>query len=185
MKAYNSNGFITCIKEDLKRFKYLKSNGKYLGAWTNKDWLSIFSVRFIPVFIFRMSHYLYLNNLIVFAKFFSLLNFIFFGLEISLNCVIGSGLFFAHTQGTVIGARQIGKNAIIYQGVTIGSKELNFDNDLEKRATIGDDVTIGAGSKILGGINIGNKVIVGANAVVLTSVPEGKMVAGVPAKVIR
>jgi serine O-acetyltransferase len=100
------------------------------------------------------------------------------------RCEIGPGVFFAHTSGSVIGAVKIGANAIIYQGVTIGARKMGLGFDPASRPEVGDNVVLGAGCKILGGIVIGNNVIVGANSVVVRSVPPNRTVAGIPAREI-
>jgi serine O-acetyltransferase len=116
---------------------------------------------------------------------FSLINFLFFGIEIAVACKIGPGLFFPHTHGTVIGAFTIGKNAVIYQGVTVGAKDLDFTYDAAHRPCIGDNVLLGAGAKVLGGIELGHSVTVAANAVLLSSVPDNVVVGGIPAKILK
>ena len=75
----------------------------------------------------------------------------------------------------------IGKNATIFQQVTIGVK----DTSIKGAPTLGDYVIVGAGAKIIGSITIGNHVTIGANAVVTKSVPDGATVVGNPAKVIK
>jgi serine O-acetyltransferase len=84
----------------------------------------------------------------------------------------------------VIGAKSIGADATIFQGVTIGAKELDAGYALEARPTVGDGVVIGSGAKVLGGLTIGNSVRVGANSVVLISVPTNSLVVGVPGRVV-
>ena len=92
---------------------------------------------------------------------------------------IGPGLFIQHGYGTAINCAKIGRNCWINQQVTIG-----FLNDTDK-PTLGDDVTIYAGAKVLGNVRIGDKSIVGANAVVVKDVPENCAVAAVPAYIMR
>jgi serine O-acetyltransferase len=141
--------------------------------------------RFAPVLLWRIAshfHSLHLNPL---AKIASLLNFIIFGIEIGLQCEIGGGLYIPHPVGTVIGATKIGHNATILQGVTLGAKEIDISYLPANRPTVGDNVTIGTGAKVLGGITIGNNVTIGANAVVTKSLPDNVVAAGVPAKIIR
>lgn len=101
------------------------------------------------------------------------------------NCIISGsaciepGLSLPHPVGIIIGREvKIGKNATIYQGVTLGQKN-------NKYPIVGDNVTIYAGAKIIGDVTIGNNVIVGANAVVIHDVPDNCVVAGVPAKIIK
>ena len=107
-----------------------------------------------------------------------------FGIEIASACSIGPGLFLPHSSGTVIGAWSIGANSTIFHGVTLGAKNLALDFDITSRPVLGDNVTIGAGAKILGGIRIGDNAVVGANSVVLSDIPSNCTVAGVPAKII-
>lgn len=101
------------------------------------------------------------------------------------RCKIGSGLFLPHTQGTIIGAERIGKNATIHQQVTIGAKEADIAFSNDQRPVIGDNVMIGSGAKVLGNITIGSNVKIGANTVVLSSFPDNVSIAGVPAKIVK
>jgi serine O-acetyltransferase len=147
--------------------------------------LDVFSPRFAPVLLCRLAHRLHLWHLGPIARLFSLLNFIIFGIEIAVRCPIGPGLFIPHSQGIVIGAASIGCNVTIYQGVTLGAKELDFGYSASRRPTVGNNVLIGAGAKVLGGIALGNNVTIGANAVVLDSMPAGVLAAGIPARIVR
>jgi serine O-acetyltransferase len=119
------------------------------------------------------------------ARLLSIANFVVFGMEISMRCEIGPGLYFPHTAGTVIGAWRVGKNAVIYHQATLGAKEMDLGYSKEKRPTIGDNVVIGSGAKVLGGITVGNNVIIGANAVVTRSVPDNVVVGGIPARILK
>ena len=92
---------------------------------------------------------------------------------------VDSGLIIQHGFATIISAKQIGKNCKIYQQVTIG-----YDHTLQA-PIIGDKVEICCGAKVIGGVTIGNNVIIGANAVVIKDVPNNCIVAGVPAKIIK
>lgn len=147
--------------------------------------ISMFSPRFVPVLLCRTALKFQSLGLSVPARCISLLNFVVFGIEIATTCKIGPGLFLPHTHGTVIGAISIGKNATIYQGVTLGAKDLDFTYDAAHRPIIGDAVFLGAGAKVLGGLTLGNNVTVAANAVLLESVPDDVVVGGIPAKIIK
>jgi serine O-acetyltransferase len=92
---------------------------------------------------------------------------------------IGPGLFIQHGICTIISAKSIGENCWISQQVTIG-----FNNKLES-PTIGNNVMITAGAKVIGGIIVGDNVTIGANAVVVKNIPDNCVVAGVPANIIR
>ena len=143
--------------------------------------LKSFSPRFAPVVLFRLSHHFYLLKLSPLAKFFSMLNFLLFGLEIAMRSEIGPGLYLPHTVGTVLSAERIGARATIFQNVTLGAKEVDFGFTAEKRPVLGDDVLVGAGAKVLGGVRLGQRVKIGANAVVLKDVPDDSIAVGVPA----
>jgi serine O-acetyltransferase len=148
-------------------------------------WLGVLSPRFMPVLLCRLAHSLHRLKLRPVAKAVSLLNFFFFGIEIAVRCPIGRGLFLPHTQGTVIGAWQIGANATIFQGVTLGAREVDFSYSEHSRPTIGDGVTIGSGAKVLGGLFIGDGARIGANSVVLQSIPAQALAVGAPARVVQ
>ena len=101
------------------------------------------------------------------------------GADIPINAQIAGGLLIPHPNGIVMHSDvKIGPNCLVFQQVTIGSK------DGSKPPTIGGHVDIGAGAKVLGEINIGNHAKIGANAVVLIDVPEGRSAVGVPAKIV-
>lgn len=92
---------------------------------------------------------------------------------------IGEGLFIEHGFSTIISCNKIGKNCWINQQVTIGySDEVNCP-------TIGSNVHIKAGAKVIGGVNIGDDVVIGAGAVVVKDIPSHSIVAGVPARIIK
>ena len=105
------------------------------------------------------------------------------GIEIHPGAQIGRGLFIDHGMGVVIGeTTQIGDNCTLYQGVTLGGT----GKDTGKRhPTLGDNVLIGAGAKVLGPFTVGDNARVAAGAVVLDAVPEGATAVGVPARVVR
>jgi serine O-acetyltransferase len=169
---------------DLSRLKELggRSEGQLSLVQVAFGFLS---PRFVPVLLFRLSHFLYEHKASPLAKLLSLTNFVIFGIEIAVRSEIGKGVVLPHTQGTVLGAQRIGENATIFQNVTLGARELDIGYSAPDRPIIGNNVTIGAGAKVLGGITVGNNVIIGANAVVTKSVPNDVVVAGIPAQVIR
>ena len=143
--------------------------------------LTSFSPRFMPVVLFRLSHWFFQKRLSPLAKLVSLINFVVFGLEIAVRCEIGPGLYFPHTQGTVIGALRIGMNATIYHNVTFGAREIDIGYHDASRPVVGDNVIVGSGAKVLGAVVLGDNVRVGANAVVLKDVAPGLTVVGIPA----
>jgi len=134
----------------------------------------------IHVLIFyRIAHGLYKIKLFFLARLISQLGRFFTGIEIHPGAKIGKGLFIDHGMGVVIGeTAEIGDNVTIYHGVTLGGT----GKDKGKRhPTIGNNVIIGCGAKILGPISIGDGAKIGANSVVLKNVPKGKTAVGIPA----
>ena len=134
----------------------------------------------IHVLIFyRIAHGLYKIKLFFLARLVSQLGRFFTGIEIHPGAKIGKGLFIDHGMGVVIGeTAEIGDNVTIYHGVTLGGT----GKDKGKRhPTVGNNVIIGCGAKILGPISIGDGAKIGANSVVLKAVPKGKTVVGIPA----
>ncbi len=105
------------------------------------------------------------------------------GIEIHPGATIGKGLFIDHGSGVVIGeTAQIGENCTIYQGVTLGGT----GKDTGKRhPTLGNNVMVGAGAKVLGPFTIGDNAKIAANAVVLEAIPPDSTAVGIPARVVR
>jgi len=140
--------------------------------------------RFLPLLLYRWSRAALLLGIPGLPFVFSYLNLIIFGIQITPRCDIGSGLFLPHPVGTVIGAWKIGRDATIFQGVTLGAKRVDLKFSRELLPEIGDGVTIGAGAKILGGIRVGDNTTIGANAVVLESIGSNCIAAGIPARIV-
>lgn len=105
------------------------------------------------------------------------------GIEIHPGATIGKGLFIDHGMGVVIGETAvIGDNCLLYQGVTLGGT----GKDKGKRhPTLGDNVLVGAGAKVLGPFTVGSNVKIAANAVVLNAIPDNCTAVGVPAHIVK
>jgi len=130
----------------------------------------------------RLAHYLYKKNMVLLPRIISQLTRFFTGIEIHPGAKIGQGVFIDHGMGVVIGeTAEVGDNVTIYQGVTLGGtgKEKG-----KRHPTIGNNVFIGAGAKILGSIKVGDNVKIGAGSVVTKPVPSNTTVVGVPGKVV-
>lgn len=141
-----------------------------------------FSPRLAPVALVRLAQCLHASGWKRLAKLPALANFVLFGIEVPPRLPIGPGLVLMHTQGTVLGAAVIGKNATIYQQVTLGARDLDFAYTASLRPIVEDGVIISAGAKVLGGLTLGQGCVVGANAVVLANVPAGYVAVGIPAR---
>lgn len=135
------------------------------------------------IILHRISHWLWGKRLPVIPRFLSQFGRFLTGIEIHPGAKIGSGFFIDHGMGVVIGeTAEIGNNVTLFQGVTLGGtgKERG-----KRHPTLGDNVVVGAGAKILGAVTIGDNVKIGANSVVLKSVPPDSTVVGIPAKVVK
>ncbi len=130
----------------------------------------------------RVAHWLHRRGVPVIPRLISHLSRFLTGIEIHPGARIGKGFFIDHGMGVVIGeTTEIGDNVTLYQGVTLGGtgKERG-----KRHPTIGNDVVISAGAKILGAITIGDGSKIGAGAVVLRDVPPYSTAVGVPARVV-
>lgn len=129
---------------------------------------------------YRIAHFLYVKKLFFLSRVISQISRFFTGIEIHPGAKIGKGLVIDHGMGVVIGeTAEIGDNVLLYHGVTLGGT----GKDKGKRhPTLGDNVIIGAGAKVLGPIYIASNSKIGANSVVLKDVPEGATAVGIPAK---
>ena len=173
------NNFI----RDVERYHELTGCARKVGV--GYAVIQAFNPRLMPVAIFRISSWCFRHGLFLFSRIFTLLNMILFGLEITARAEIGGGFFMPHTQGIVVGADKIGKNVTIYQGVTLGSKFLDMRFTQSARPVIGDNVVIGSGAKVLGGITVGSNVKISANAVVVENLADGSRVGPDPVRIHR
>lgn len=131
----------------------------------------------------RIAHWLWSIRLRLLARWFSQVMRWLTGIEIHPGAVIGGRLFIDHGMGVVIGeTSEIGECVTIYHGVTLGGTSLSKG---KRHPTIGNHVVIGAGAKILGAITIGDNSRIGANAVVVRSVPTNSVVVGVPGQIVQ
>ncbi len=131
----------------------------------------------------KISHYLYKKDKLFLARMVSQRARRKTGIEIHPGATIGEGLFIDHGMGIVIGeTAEIGNNVTLFHGVTLGG--IGGEKGEKRHPTVGDDVLIGAGAKILGPITIGKGAKIGANAVVLEDVPAYTTAVGIPAKII-
>ena len=135
------------------------------------------------VMIYRLSHALYKRKLLLAARIVSQLGRLLTGIEIHPGAKIGKGLLIDHGSGVVIGeTAEIGDYCLLYQGCTLGGT----GKDKGKRhPTLGNNVMVGSGAKVLGPFTVGDNSRIAANAVVLTEVPPDSTAVGIPAKIVR
>ena len=131
----------------------------------------------------RITHTLHVLRVPFFPRFISQIARGLTGIEIHPGATIGEGFFIDHGMGVVIGETAVvGNNVTLYQGVTLGGtgKERG-----KRHPTLGNNVVVGAGAKILGNITIGDNVQIGSNAVVIRDVPPDSTVVGVPGRIVK
>lgn len=131
----------------------------------------------------RFAHFLWDLKVPFVPRFLSQLSRLLTGIEIHPGAQIGKGLFIDHGMGVVIGETAVvGNNVVLFQGVTLGGtgKETG-----KRHPTLGDNIVVGAGAKVLGNIEIGPNTYIGANAVVLKSTPSNTTIVGVPGRITR
>lgn len=131
----------------------------------------------------RLAHFLHILKIPFLPRFICEMMRFFTGIEIHPGARLGRGLFIDHGMGVVIGETAvIGDNVLLYQGVTLGGtgKEKG-----KRHPTIGNNVVIGGGAKVLGNIMVGDNSYIGANAVVVKNVPPNSTVVGVPGRITQ
>lgn len=132
------------------------------------------------IWAYRMSHWLWKRNLRLVARLVSQAARLVTGIEVHPGAKIGPGFFIDHGMGVVIGeTAEIGADVTLYHGVTLGGTSLEHG---KRHPTLGNRVVVGAGAKLLGAIEIGDDCRIGANSVVVKSVPPNSVVVGVPGR---
>ena len=138
---------------------------------------------FKAILHYRAAHRLYVKGHYFWARWISQRAVRKTGIEIHPGAKIGKGLFIDHGNGVIIGETAvIGDNVTLYQGVTLGGTGKEHG---KRHPTVGDNVMISAGAKVLGSFTIGAHSKIGAGSVVLSEVPPGSTVVGVPGRVVR
>ena len=169
-------GFISTIREEIK---IVRERDPAIHSWMEVFLYPSFKV----MFHYRLAHRLYEKKHYFLARYISQRGVRKTGIEIHPGATIGKGLFIDHGNGVIIGETTIiGDNVTLYQGVTLGGtgKEQG-----KRHPTIGDNVMISAGAKVLGSFYVGDNSKIGAGSVVLTEVPPNSTVVGVPGRVVK
>src|SRR6266849_4660296 len=129
----------------------------------------------------RIAHAIWRRGWRIPARFLSQVARFLTGIEIYPAAKIGSGLFIDHGMGVVIGeTAEVGENVTLLQGVTLGGTSLKRE---KRHPTLGDNVVVGAGAKVIGGFTIGSGSRIGAGSVVVREVPSNSVVVGVPGRI--
>ena len=135
------------------------------------------------VVLHRAAHWCWTHGFKWLGRFISHIGRFLTGIEIHPGAKIGQRVFFDHAMGTVVGeTAEIGDGCTIYQGVTLGGTSLY--KGAKRHPTLGKDVVVSAGAKVLGGFEVGDGAKIGSNAVVIKPVPAGATAVGIPARII-
>lgn len=135
------------------------------------------------IWLYRITHWLWMRKLYLPARWLSQVARWLTGVEIHPGAVIGRRFFIDHGMGVVIGeTTEIGNDVTFYHGVTMGGVSLEKG---KRHPTLGNKVVVGAGAKVLGAIEIGDGSRIGANAVVVKSVPPESVVVGIPGQIVK
>jgi serine O-acetyltransferase len=134
------------------------------------------------VLFYRTAHWFWMKRMYFIGRFTSHVGRFFTGIEIHPGAKIGKRFFIDHGMGVVIGeTAEVGNDVLLYHGVTLGGTSWK---KVKRHPTIGNNVVIGTGAKILGPITIGDNTRVGSNSVVVNDVPPNSVVVGIPGKVV-
>ena len=167
-------------------FKYIKEQIKTVmekDPSISKPFEVLLCPSFKALIYYKISHYFYERKHLILARYISEKAKRKTGIEIHPGATIGKRLFIDHGTGVVIGETAIvGNDVTLFHGVTLGGtgKEKG-----KRHPTIGNNVFIGSGAKVLGNIVVGNNVKIGANAVILKDVPSNVTIVGVPGKILK
>jgi serine O-acetyltransferase len=137
---------------------------------------------FHAILFYRVAHWFWVNKMFFLGRFISHLGRFFTGIEIHPGARIGKRFFIDHGMGIVVGeTAEIGDDVLLYHGVTLGGTTWQ---KVKRHPTIGNNVVIGAGAKVLGPVTVGNNTRIGSNSVVVNDIPSNSIVVGIPGKVV-
>ena len=169
-------GIVSRIKEEIA---IIKARDPAMHS----DWEVFLYPSFRAIMNYRVSHKLYTKGHFFLARYLSQRSARRTGIEIHPGATIGRGLFIDHGHGVVIGETAIvGDNVTLYQGVTLGGTGKESG---KRHPTIGNNVMISAGAKVLGSFEIGDNCKIGAGSVVLSPVPSNCTVVGIPGRIVK
>ena len=148
------------------------------------SWLEVFLCYpgLHAVIFHKFAHFLYKIKIPIIPRFISHVSRWVTGIEIHPGAKFGKRIFIDHGKGVVVGeTAEIGNDVVIYQGVTLGGTSIRR---VKRHPTLGNNIVVGCGAKILGNITVGDNCQIGANSVVIKNVPANSTVIGIPAKII-
>ncbi len=158
------------LREDTRRLRAIKTKG---FPWYVIESL-LFENGYQAVVLYRTAHWFKRRRIPFFGPLFGRLSVWLTGVDISPGADIGPGLMISHGQGIVVGRwARIGANATLLHGATLGGPALDRREEMPR---LGDDILVGAGARLIGGIDVGDGAIIGANAVVTEDIPPGSRV---------
>jgi serine O-acetyltransferase len=182
-----SAGLLSQMWASVRRMEWLAHYQRIVSEPTRRWCARACAVPWHAVRLYRLAHALQLRGHPTLALIASTVNRVMTGVDIEPNACFGPGLVIMHGHGLVVnGATRVGANAIVYQQVTLGGSRHGSEGSHHGRdaPTIGNNVTIYAGAKILGPVFVGDGAQIAANAVVIHDVPARAVVGGVPARLI-
>ena len=184
MKQKQEKGLLETIFEGIDNIRYdIKQIRDRDPAAKSDLEVALLYSGFHAVTVHRLSHLLHKNGYHFTARAISQSMKFFTGIEIHPGATIGKGVFIDHGTGVVIGeTAEVGDNCTIYQGVTLGGTGKHAG---KRHPTLGNNVMVGAGAKVLGPFTVGAGSKIAAGAVVLDGVPENSTAVGIPARVVR
>lgn len=175
--SWENMSFLQLVKKDAKLI--LKFENKPINI-KNILWLIFGIDAFIILFIFRIRKLCKKYHIPLVNRVLRSLQTVFYSIELGNDILLGPGVYFIHSLGTVIGSGAIvGEGTVFYGNNTVGAAHFG-DSPL-----IGRNVKIGAGSRVIGSIFVEDEVVIGANSVVTRNIPKGTTVGGIPAKPLK
>ena len=171
---------LSLIRQDLRAA--IDNDPAARGKWAAVE-VCLTYPGFQAIVLHRITHRLHRFGVPLLPRVIAMLNRFWTGVEIHPAARIGGGFFIDHGMGVVIGETAIvGENCTLFHQVTLGGTGKEYG---KRHPTLGDEVVIGAGAKVLGNITIGNGAYVGANSVVLSDVADEATVVGIPGRTVR
>ncbi len=177
--GWDAHDMLDNLKEDTRRLRAIKSKA---FPWYVIESL-LFENGYQAVVLYRIAHWFKSRGIPILGPFFARLSLFLTGVDIAPGARIGPGLMISHGVGLVIGDRAvIGARALLLQQVTIGAPSVGR---LDQMPTLGDDVFVGAGARVIGQVTVGDQVFIGANAIVVQDIPErSKVTCDVPVRIV-